>query len=202
MTCLDWQDDRMTTPQDPRPNFLHATAIATALIGGVRDDQLDLPTPCDEFAVRDLLGHLVAVMERAIVIGSLGDPNEAPRLIDLDGRSTLTEWLSRAGRAAGIWADDKLLGTIVTLPFAKLPGAAAMAIYASELTVHSWDLATATGQQVTWNDGVCRASLQAMQMALPADMVRDAELPFGAVVTVPDTAPIIDQLVGWNGRQP
>jgi uncharacterized protein (TIGR03086 family) len=202
MTCLGYESRSMTTQQDPRPLFLRSVAIATAIVGGVQLDQHSDPTPCDEYNVQELLGHMVAVLERIIVIGSLGDPNEATRMVDLSDKSVLTEWFTRAGKAAEVWSDATLLGTIVTLPFAKLPGAAAMAIYCSELTVHGWDLARATDQTVQWNADVCRLSMGAMQMALPADLPRDAELPFGPLVHIGADAPLIDQLVAWTGRTP
>jgi uncharacterized protein (TIGR03086 family) len=192
----------MTTQQDPRPAFLRSVAIATSIVGGVQPDQHSHPTPCDQYNVQELLGHMVAVLERIIIIGSLGDPNEATRMVELSGKSTLTEWFTRAGKAAEVWSDPGLLGTIVTLPFAKLPGAAAMAIYCSELTVHGWDLARATDQTVQWDNDVCRLSMGAMQMALPADLPRDAELPFGPLVHISADAPLIDQLVAWTGRTP
>ena len=202
MTGLHCQNDGMTTKQDPRPLFLRSVAIATSIVGGVRPDQHSHPTPCDEYNVQELLGHMVAVLERLVVIGSLGDPNETTRMVDLNDKSTLTEWFTRAGKVADVWSNPGLLGTIVTLPFAKLPGAAAMAIYCSELTVHGWDLAQATRQNVQWDDDVCRLSMGAMQMALPSDLARDAELPFGALVHVSSEAPLIDQLVAWTGRTP
>lgn len=192
----------MTTQQDPRPAFLHSLAIATAIVGGVQPDQHRNPTPCDEYNVQELLGHMVAVLERIIIIGSLGDPNEATRMVELNGKSTLTEWFTRAGKAAEVWSDANLLSTIVTLPFAKLPGAAAIAIYCSELTVHGWDLARATHQTVQWDDDVCRLSMGAMQIALPPDLPRDEELPFGTLVHVGADSPLIDQLVAWTGRTP
>ena len=192
----------MTTQQDPRPLFLRSVAIATAIVGGVRPDQHSRPTPCDEYNVQELLGHMVAVLERIIIIGSLGDPNEATRMVELNGKSTLTEWFTRAGKAAEVWSDAKLLGTLVTLPFAKLPGAAAIAIYSSELTVHGWDLARATHQTVQWDHDVCRLGMGAMKMALPADLPRDADLPFGPLVQTSTDAPLIDQLVAWTGRTP
>jgi uncharacterized protein (TIGR03086 family) len=202
MAGLAHQCGGMTIKQDPRPLFLRSVAIATSVVGGVRPDQHDQPTPCDEYNVQELVGHMVAVLERLIVIGSLGDPNEATRMVVLDDKSALTEWFTRAGKVAAVWSDPALLGTVVTLPFAKLPGAAAMAIYTSELTAHSWDLARATGQSVQWDDDVCRLSLGAMQMALPPDLPRDAELPFGTQVHVGADAPLIDQLVAWTGRTP
>ena len=192
----------MTNQPDPRPAFLRSVAIATNIVGAVRPNQLIDATPCDQFNVQELVGHMVAVLERIIVIGSLGDPNEVTRMVGLNDKSILTEWLTRAGKAAQVWSDQTLLGTIVTLPFAKLPGAAAMAIYCSELTVHGWDLAQATGQTVQWDDDVCSLSMGAMKMALPPDLPRDAELPFSAQVHVAADAPLIDQLVAWTGRKP
>src|SRR4051794_40745996 len=44
---------------DPRPVYARATEQAAALIRTVRPEQLDGPTPCTEFDVRALLGHVV-----------------------------------------------------------------------------------------------------------------------------------------------
>ncbi|HWH00953.1 MAG TPA: maleylpyruvate isomerase N-terminal domain-containing protein [Pilimelia sp.] len=43
--------------------LLSAAAGPTVpVVRGVRDDQLDLPTPCAEYRVRDLLNHLSQVV--------------------------------------------------------------------------------------------------------------------------------------------
>ena len=44
-----------TTQQtDPREVYFTSAAWVSGLLTGVRADQLDLPTPCDEFDVRTL----------------------------------------------------------------------------------------------------------------------------------------------------
>ena len=48
-----------------------------------------------------------------------------------------------------MWADDALLDLTVELPWATLSGTEVLASYTGELTLHTWDLATATGQQVS-----------------------------------------------------
>ncbi|NEB76960.1 TIGR03086 family protein, partial [Streptomyces sp. SID14478] len=37
--------------------------IVARLAHGVRDEQLDLPTPCPDYAVRHLLGHVLGLAE-------------------------------------------------------------------------------------------------------------------------------------------
>ena len=59
----------MTNDNDPRSLYAPALTWTTELINAVRPDQLEDPTPCAEFDVRALLGHLVATVERARVIG-------------------------------------------------------------------------------------------------------------------------------------
>ena len=60
-----------------------ATALAWA-----RDVAVHVPagrmadkTPCTEWDVRELLGHLVTTVDRALVVGEGGDPNPMPRVV-------------------------------------------------------------------------------------------------------------------------
>jgi len=63
---------------DPRPLYRRALSWVHDLADGVRPDQLAGSTPCAEFDVRTLLGHLVAGVERARVMGEGGDPSSVP----------------------------------------------------------------------------------------------------------------------------
>jgi uncharacterized protein (TIGR03086 family) len=187
---------------DPRPAFASATATAVAAATAVRPDQLDGPTPCTEYDVRALLGHLVSVLRRVAAVGRGEPPSSVPQVttdVPDDG------W-GQAARAAAddvlaVWADDALLDRQLTLPFGTLPGAAALATYTGELTTHTWDLAAATGQVPEWDPRVVTAALAATRRALPAAN-RGEGIPFGPVVPVPDDAPPIDRLVAWQGRDP
>jgi uncharacterized protein (TIGR03086 family) len=187
---------------DPRPAFASATETACAVAAAVRPDQLDDPTPCAEYDVRTLLGHLVAVLRRVAAVGRGESVFSVPRVateVPDDG------WAAAVGAAAddvrAVWADPALLERQLTLPFGTFPGAAALAAYTGELTAHTWDLAVATGQNPEWNPQVLAVALAAAQRALPADN-RGPDVPFGPVVPVPDDAPLIDRLVAWQGRDP
>ena len=206
-------------PADTRPVFAKAVMTAAAAIGAVTADQLGLPTPCDDFAVRQLLGHMADVMARVVLIGQGGDPMAIdpvdPAAVADDGWLDL--FLGRAHEGRDAWAEDASLARTVVLPWATMPGAAALAAYTNELTVHTWDLAAATGQQPVWDDEVVAVALAAIQRGLPAgnrqalfesviatmpEAIRPTSAPYAEAIEVSAEAPMIDQLVAWTGRRP
>lgn len=214
-----------TTPgllgaDDPRALFGEALTVTEAVIAEVTPDQLENPTPCDEFDVRALLGHLVTVVRRVTVVGRGEDPFGPSTMADdvVDG-AWPEAWHDAADKAHAAWADDDTLTRIVRLPWAELSGADALCGWLNEVIVHTWDLAVATGQQQpTWNPAALEAAFAAIRHTLPASNrlamfesvlekmppeARDgASAPFAEAIEVPADASLIDRLVAWNGRQP
>jgi uncharacterized protein (TIGR03086 family) len=207
-------------PGDPRGFFAHAVATARATIAGVGLDQFDLPTPCDAYDVRHLIGHLVAVMQRVAVVGAGGSPFEVPQEVIVADDAVVEAFTEAAHRVQEVWTAD-VLDRLVTVPWAQLPGRIVMAIYTSEVSAHTWDLATATGQTPDWHEPSIAFAYEAIRIGLPAegrraaveaaleamDEATRAEVaaegaPFGEVVDVPADAPLIDRLVAWTGRDP
>jgi len=202
---------------DPRAVFARAHATAAGVIDGVRADQMTDATPCDEFDVRALCGHLLSVAERVRNVGRGESPFSVGEIVETDADGYAEAWSTVGDEIAEAWADDATLERIVELPWATLPGSATLIMWTNELSVHTWDLATATGQSVEWDDAVLEASYAAIQQGLPkegriesfeaarANMPEGQEdfpYPFKAAVEVPDDAPLIEQLVAWNGRDP
>jgi uncharacterized protein (TIGR03086 family) len=203
---------------DPRPIFARAVAIAGPVVAGVRPDQLDGPTPCVEFDVRTLLGHLTGALRRVGVLGrglNLYDHPAATPGVPDDGWPAV--WSATSREVERIWQDDALLARTYELPWATLPGPAVLATYTAEITLHTWDVAVATDQQVEWDDEVVAFALAAMQQALPAEgrtahyeavaatlppEAPPMSAPFGEALEVAAAAPTIDRLVAWCGRSP
>ena len=187
---------------DPRRPFASAVAIAGTVITQIPPTAFGDPTPCTDYDVCQLTGHLVGVLRRVAVIGRSGDPFSVNTEIDdvADG-AWMAAWTDAAHDVQAAWSDPAVLGRDLTLPFATLPGALAIRIYTSEILVHTWDLATAIGVQPMWDDDAIETSLQAMTVALPSDL-RGEGIPFDPVVPVADDAPLIDRLVAWTGRRP
>lgn len=199
------------TAPDPRPAFARALALCGRTLAAVRTEQLDGPTPCPDYSVRQLGGHLVAVLRRFAVIGRGGDlfsvPGIAAEIAD-DDRPTAERaaawsaaWDDATREVLEVWSAPGILEEPVRLPFGTAPGRVGVVSYTTEFTLHTWDLATATGQRPAWEPSVLAVSLDTMQRAVPAEQ-RGGRVPFGPVVDVAADAPDIDRLVGWYGRQP
>jgi uncharacterized protein (TIGR03086 family) len=189
-------------PTDPRPAFFSAVATACETVAAVSPGQLSDTTPCSEYDVRALLGHLVAVFHRvASVAAGVPAVGHAPLVTDVpdDGWAAAARAAARDVEEA--WADPAVLQRQMVLPFGTLPGAAALASYTGEVVTHTWDLAVSTGQSPRWDDEVVSGALAAIRSKLPA-ATRPPGVPFADAVPVPDDAPVIDRLVAWQGRDP
>ena len=198
---------------DPRPMLDRAIATCGSVVARVRLDQLTAPTPCSEMDVRAMLGHLVGVLDRIAALGRGDDPFAVTETPAPDDRWS-DAWTTSARRVAEAWRDDAVLEQPMALPWIHGSGADVLASYLSELTVHTWDLATETGQQPDWDDTVVAEALAARDF-LPAENRRalfeeistamgldEVAVPFAEATPVPDDAPAIDRLVAWNGRDP
>ena len=207
-----------TTTTDPRPAFAQAATTAGEVIAAVRPDQLALPTPCAAFDVRALVEHLLAVPRRVAQVGRGGPLTVPDRITGVDEGDWARAWGDAVREAAAVWAaDDDLLDREVQVPWTRLKGADALAIYANEVLVHAWDLATATGQTPVWDVAAVEVAAAAAGAQLPAegraarfeearrglpDGVPSFPDPFLAAVEPPADATPIERLVAWNGRDP
>jgi uncharacterized protein (TIGR03086 family) len=213
MTSTTSTTSSTTHADDPRQLLDRAIATGGAVIAHVRADQLGAPTPCPDMDVRAMLGHLVGVLDRITALGRGEDPFAVTETRPPDD-SWCDAWTTSAGRAVEAWSDDDVLERPMALPWIRGSGAEVLASYFSELTVHTWDLATATGQHPDWDDAVVTVALDGRDF-LPAENRRalfeeisasmgldEVAIPFAEAVPVPDDAPAIDRLVAWNGRDP
>ena len=198
---------------DPRPILDRAIATGGAVVAGVRPGQLTDPTPCPEMDVRAMIGHLVGVLDRIAALGNGEDPMSVTEAHE-PGDDWSDAWATSGTLAVAAWRDDAVLERPMALPWIQGSGAEVLTSYFSELTVHTWDLATATGQEPDWDDTVITAALEARQI-LPAQNRRalfeeisaamgldEVAIPFAEAVPVAADAPAIDRLVAWNGRDP
>lgn len=181
---------------DPRPIYLGATAWVTNLLSAVREDQHELPTPCDEFDVRTLSSHLIGTVGRIIAIAELGSPDSVSSVAPEHDAATFARLADDAQRA---WADDALLDKVVSAPWGETPGRIALWGYINEAFVHGWDLAVATGQAAEADVALVEPTAAVWCGFLPAEM-RGAGVPFEAVVEPRAEAGATERLANWSGR--
>ena len=185
---------------DPRPLFVRALDQAQHLIETTGPDHLDLPTPCDEYDVRTLLGHLLTVVARIDLALTGGNPLTIP-VVTTGVDDVPAAWKERRVSLDDTLADDAVLGRTCKLPWGTFPGAAAIGAYTGELATHAWDLAKATGRVGLLDQDLAAQVLPMVRRFVPAEG-RGGHVPFAPVVPVPDDAAPYDQLAGWQGRQP
>jgi uncharacterized protein (TIGR03086 family) len=199
----------MTAP-DPRALLTRALDQAGALVAGTTPDALDRPTPCDAWDVRTLLDHLVGVHRRIAHVGT------GAHFAEVDAMPAIAEGRHAAELAAAradverVWGlggddtddpDDSVLDRELTLPWGTMPGRFAAFGYVQELTVHAWDLATATCRDDGLDEELAAAVEETAHRVLPAEP-RGGPIPFGPPVPVGDDAGAYARLVAWLGRDP
>ncbi|MFF3890176.1 TIGR03086 family metal-binding protein [Streptomyces sp. NPDC001914] len=178
--------------------------VVARLAAGVTDAQLDGATPCPEYAVHNLLGHLagLAVAFRDAGRKDLGpttDTSPAAALPDIGAgwREALPKALDELADA---WRDPAAWTGTTRAGGVTLPAEAAAAVAADELVVHGWDLARATGQDYEPDETALRVTHQFLA-GVADDPTRLGGI-FGPIVPVPDDAPLLDHVTGLSGRDP
>jgi uncharacterized protein (TIGR03086 family) len=186
---------------DAVPDLEPAAARVRALLPGVGDDQLMLPTPCDGYAVADLLSHLVgltvAFRDAAHKQPSDGVPGAVPPL-DLAWREVLPAQLDELVAA---WREPGAGDGMTAAGGVEMPGAIAAAVALDELVLHGWDLARATGQPYEC-DPMSAEVVHGFVSAVAAEGDEGREGLFGRPVDVAPSAPLFDRCLGLSGRDP
>ncbi|MDQ3475653.1 MAG: TIGR03086 family metal-binding protein [Actinomycetota bacterium] len=183
-----------------------ATTLVTEIVEGIRDDQLDDPTPCTDTSVGELLNHLlgltVAFRDAA---GKIDGPTTStpPAKVSTplpdNWRQRLRTQLDEVARA---WGDPMAWDGMTMAGGVQLPAEVAGLVTLNEVQMHGWDLARATGQRYQVDDELAEAVLPIVTPT--GDAADDAarEGMFGAPVDVPEDAPTFDRALGLAGRDP
>ncbi|MEU2377827.1 TIGR03086 family metal-binding protein [Streptomyces misionensis] len=189
---------------DPRPVYTRATEQAAAVIAAVRPEDLTRPTPCAEFDVRALLGHVVGGTRRIAIVGEGGDGLAAEPVaegVPDDGWPAAYDEVRI--RVLKAWESDERMATPVTVPWGEsIPGHAALSGYVMELVTHTWDLSEALGHPLPLDEELAGFALATARRVLPDSRPRDERTPFGARREAPEDTGPYEQLAAWLGRPP
>ncbi|WP_030574026.1 TIGR03086 family metal-binding protein [Streptomyces aureocirculatus] len=197
--------DIAENPADDLPDFGPQTRLVARLAEAVPDDLLEGPTPCPDYAVRHLLGHIAGLSTAFADAGRkrLGpttdtDPSSALPDVGPDWREELPralEELAEVWRDPAAWTGGTRAGGV------ELTGDVAGVIALNELVVHGWDLARATGQEYA-PDAASLAVSHALVSATAAEPPHARGTLFGPPVPVRDEAPLLERVVALSGREP
>ena len=168
----------------------------------VTDEQLNDPTPCEKLSLRDLAAHVggLALAFTAAARKEFGELTDTPPVegVPLD-ENWRTAYPARLAELAAAWREPAAWEGMSRAGGVDFPGEVAGIVALTEVVIHGWDVAAATGQDYDIDPGTLDA-------VLPHVTAIAAEGPveglFGRAVPVADEAPALDRVIALSGRDP
>ena len=185
----------MTT--DPVDQLTLAMDTTERVIDAMGNEQWGNPTPCSEWNVREVVRHVVTG-NYAFASILAGAPPARPLDSFSPDDDLLSAYRESARRLVAAFRHPGILEQVFTIPIGSVPGIVALHLRITEVLVHGWDLARATGQIVTFPEDLAEAELT-LGCAKLADIPPDRR-PFAPPQPVVDGAPAIDRLAACLGR--
>ncbi|GAA2247299.1 hypothetical protein GCM10010145_13020 [Streptomyces ruber] len=175
-----------------------ASARAVPVVRGVPDERLGGPTPCAEYSVRELVGHLTHVVVGFQAYAAKGEADFAvtPDYVGEDP-GWRERFAAEAGRLVEAWAAPG--AEEGTAGRTGLPARTLGHMVLLDLLVHAWDLAVATGQDFEPDPSVVELLTPVVEQMAPTAREWKA---FGAPAPVPDGATAFERLLATTGRDP
>jgi len=181
-----------------------ATRLA-GIVGQVKDDQLEDPTPCPDFTVAALLDHIAGFC-LAFTGGALKQPAEGHAGPSGSAETLIDGWRleipERLAALAEAWSSADAWDGMTVVAGVDLPGEQAGLFALDEVVMHGWDLAQATGQSIEIDDDVVSALEQLLVPLTAPDMAAIRDNLFGPIVRAPDGGSRTGQVLGLAGRGP
>jgi uncharacterized protein (TIGR03086 family) len=185
----------MTLPETPTARHRQVAGTFGDLVHEVRDAQdWQAPAPVDGWAARDVVGHLVEWFPGFLRAGGVSLAAGPPVADD-----PAAAWDHHAEAVQAVL--DERGDEPFTHPYVgthRLADAVDR-FYVSDVFMHSWDLARATGQDVALDEDFAAGLLQGL--AQMEEVLRSSG-QYGAPVPVAADAPVVDRLMGFIGRDP
>jgi uncharacterized protein (TIGR03086 family) len=167
------------------------------LIAGTTREQWSASTPCPEFDVQTLVGHIVGWVRVFDVAANGGTFDGDPSSYDVHEGSA-ADFRSHAASMLEGWRAHGVDRT-VNLVGGEMPAPMVFNMAFMEYMAHGWDLARGTGQAVPFTDEEATETLRRGRETLQPQF-RGGQI--GPEITLPAESPAIDQFVAFMGRQP
>jgi uncharacterized protein (TIGR03086 family) len=178
---------------DPLVAHQRAQDTFADVLVNVTSDQLLSPTPCPEWDVKALIDHVIDGNQR-VAVRAGGQPAPLPEDLDAAHRAS-------ADAAQEIFAQPQALARTYQLPIGELPGTAFIELRTSDLLVHAWDLAVATGQPTDLDPELAEYVLAFSKQMMSRPGLRGDDRPFGEEQPCGDERPAADRVAAFLGRE-
>jgi uncharacterized protein (TIGR03086 family) len=189
---------------DFRPHNRQALDLNQQAVDQLTEAQLDLPTPCAPWSVRELLSHMVSQHLRFGAVARGEDPEQACPLdkaeLGEDPAATFREAVANVTEsfAAAAGKDDAVL--LLPEIGTPVPLGVLISFHTFEVVVHGWDLAVSIGAPYAPPAELSSTVYEVGKLIPDASRIPGGS--FAPVVEVGSAADELARLLGLAGRDP
>jgi uncharacterized protein (TIGR03086 family) len=191
---------------EPVMGLLNAIAVASstfvAALDQVPTDQLGAATPCEEWDVRELFGHVIVGRQMAVALLDGASAGEAK---EFWSQTSGDDIVDVCRESVDVQLDrfnfDSDWDTAVRHVVGDMPASRLLGFRTGDLTLHAWDLATAFGIDDGIADDLAADVYESLAPLAPffGDTGMFGSGPSGAVG---DNATVEDRFFDLAGRRP
>lgn len=189
-------DRRSQAPSTPADRHRWVAGAFTATVDGVGGPSWEAPAPPEGWVARDVVRHLLEWFPG--FLGAVGVELPPGPSVDDDPAGA---WRHRADAVQALLDDEAMAGQVLEFPhLGSMPlGAAVDVVYTTDVFLHRWDLARATGQDEALDPDECERLLAGMA---PVEEAMRRSGHYGPRVEVPADADAPTRLLAFIGRTP
>lgn len=171
------------------------------VLANVTDDQLSAVTPCEQMPLSALVQHIggLSLAFAAAARKDFGPLTDTPPTtggLEPDWRTSFPVRLAELAKA---WQDPTAWEGMTRAGGVDFPAEVGGLVALTEVVIHGWDVAHATGQSYDVDAASADAVLPHVTETAAAGPVEGL---FGPAVPIADDAPVLDRIIALSGRDP
>ncbi|MFI1253623.1 TIGR03086 family metal-binding protein [Streptomyces netropsis] len=191
---------------DVRDGDREALRITEAVVGQVRAEHLDLPTPCAQWTLRRLLAHMIGQNHG---FAAAADGERTDRTVwadrDFDDAGAAAAFAESSARVTTAFRREGVLDGEFWLPEVRggqsFPARTAIGFHFVDYVVHGWDVARAIGVPAPFEPELLRQVLPIAEAVPDGANRREEEASFQPGVGTA-SGDLLDRIVAVLGRSP
>jgi uncharacterized protein (TIGR03086 family) len=187
----------MNTP-DPRELHTRASALFGEQVASIQDHEWDLPTPCSDWNVQEVVAHVVIGDSQ---IPPLFAGERVDSITDVNpsalGTNPMATWRGTAVAAITALSEVSDLDATVQHPLGEIPGRRVVGFRLSDSLVHAWDLASGLTRPIELPGDLAEWCLEFWQ-PMATDLAASGF--FAPALHPPEDSSAADRLLSLLGR--
>lgn len=156
-------------------------------------------TPCSKWNVSRLINHLVG--GQFYFLGILAGEIRTIESTDFSKSNFLKAFDNGTNLCMEAFAQEGVMSEILTLPSTQVTGFSFVRVAVTDIFVHGWDLARATGQSTDLSPDLAERLLVAAKIATPPITRSESGSPFALERAAVVGSTEADQLAAYLGRR-